>query len=175
VVVDAMNVPPPQPPPPQVYVRQEAAKAAKALPASVVYGGVVGGVSGGVAYGSVSAEYGRFNPEPQYAAIKEHDYVQTTQEATTTFAIDVDRASYANVRRFLTANQMPPADAVRVEEMINYFTYSYPQPTGPDPFAVTTEVAGCPWDVNHRLVRIGIQGRNLDEWKMAPNNLVFLL
>ena len=59
--------------------------------------------------------------------------------------------------------------------MINYFTYSYPQPTGPDPFGVTTEVAGCPWDTTHRLVRIGIQGRNLDEWRMAPNNLVFLL
>jgi len=113
--------------------------------------------------------------EREYSPIKEHDFVDTTKEATTTFAIDVDRASYTAIRLFLNANQMPPANAVRIEEMINYFTYSYPQPTGPDPFGVTTEVAGCPWDASHRLVRIGIQGRNLDEWKMAPNNLVFLL
>src|SRR5213079_2839187 len=71
--------------------------------------------------------------------------------------------------------QMPPPDAVRIEEMINYFSYAYPQPTGADPFSITSEVTGCPWDLSHRLVRIGIQGRNLDEWKMAPNNLVFLL
>jgi Ca-activated chloride channel family protein len=130
---------------------------------------VAGGVIGG--YPQIEPK----SAEPQYTAIKEHDYIDTAKETTTTFAIDVDRASYANVRRFLAANQMPPPDAVRVEEMINYFTYSYPQPNGPDPFAVTTEVAGCPWDASHRLVRIGIQGRNLDEWKMAPNNLVFLL
>jgi Ca-activated chloride channel family protein len=139
------------------------------LPAKVstVYGGVAGGVIG-VAYDAKA-------PEPQYATIKEHEYIEAAKEATTTFAIDVDRASYTNVRHFLTANQMPPPDAVRIEEMINYFAYSYPQPTGPDPFSVTSEVSGCPWDVTHRLVRIGIQGRNLDEWKMAPNNLVFLL
>jgi len=159
-------------PPPPVYVRRdEAAKAAKPM---TVTGGVAGGVVGGVVATNMAYEYQAL-PEQQYASIKEHDYIDTTKEATTTFAIDVDRASYANVRRFLTANQMPPADAVRIEEMINYFTYSYPQPTGPDPFAITTEVAGCPWDATHRLVRIGVQGRNLDEWKMAPNNLVFLL
>ncbi|HEY2321374.1 MAG TPA: VWA domain-containing protein, partial [Thermoanaerobaculia bacterium] len=115
-------------------------------------------------------------PAPeQYSAINEHAFVDTGKEATTTFAIDVDRASYANVRRMLTHNQLPPADAVRLEEMVNYFTYSYPQPSGSDPFSITAEVSGCPWDPTHRLMRIGIQGRNLDEWKMAPNNLVFLL
>ncbi|HEX3110707.1 MAG TPA: VWA domain-containing protein [Thermoanaerobaculia bacterium] len=115
------------------------------------------------------------SPAEQYSAIKEHDFVDANKEATTTFAIDVDRASYANVRRMLSQNQLPPAGAVRLEEMVNYFTYSYPQPSGSDPFSVTTEVSGCPWDPTHRLMRIGIQGRNLDEWKMAPNNLVFLL
>lgn len=120
-------------------------------------------------------------PEPmrtapeQYSAITEHDFIDAGKEATTTFAIDVDRASYANVRRMLTHNQLPPADAVRLEEMVNYFTYAYPQPSGSDPFSITAEVSGCPWDPTHRLMRIGIQGRNLDEWKMAPNNLVFLL
>jgi Ca-activated chloride channel family protein len=112
---------------------------------------------------------------PSYTTIKENGYIETAKETTTTFAIDVDRASYANVRRYLAANELPPADAVRIEEMINYFNYAYPQPTGVDPFSVTSEVAGCPWDLTHRLVRIGIQGRNLDEWKMSPNNLVFLI
>lgn len=113
--------------------------------------------------------------EEHYSAITEHDFVETKNEATTTFAIDVDRASYANVRRMLSRNQLPPPDAVRLEEMVNYFTYSYPQPSNSDPFSITAEVSGCPWDPTHRLMRIGIQGRNLDEWKMAPNNLVFLL
>jgi Ca-activated chloride channel family protein len=120
-------------------------------------------------------------PEPrlavadQYSPIAEHAFVDARKEATTTFAIDVDRASYANVRRMLSNNQLPPSDAVRLEEMVNYFAYSYPQPSAADPFSITAEVAGCPWDPTHRLMRIGIQGRNLDEWKMAPNNLVFLL
>lgn len=113
--------------------------------------------------------------EEHYSAITEHDFVETKNEATTTFAIDVDRASYANVRRMLSRNQLPPPDAVRLEEMVNYFTYSYPQPSNSDPFSITAEVSGCPWDPTHRLMRIGIQGRNLDEWKMTPNNLVFLL
>ncbi len=114
-------------------------------------------------------------PEPQYKAFKDHDFGSTKDAPVTTFAIDVDRASYANIRRFLTQGLVPPPDAVRIEEMINYFTYRYPQPTGNEPFSITTEVAGCPWNTNHRLLRIGIQGRNLEQWKMAPNNLVFLL
>ncbi len=113
--------------------------------------------------------------QPQYAAFADHSFVDAKKEAVTTFAIDVDHASYANVRRFLTAGLNPPRDAVRIEEMLNYFTYSYPQPTGSDPFSVTTEVASCPWNPGHRLLRIGMQGRNLEEWRMAPNNLVFLI
>ncbi len=114
-------------------------------------------------------------PVPNYAPIEENGFKDARKENTTTFSIDVDGASYANVRRFLTANQMPNADAVRVEEMINYFTYSYPQPSDGRPLAITTDVAGCPWEPNHRLLRIGIQGKTLDVWKLAPNNLVFLL
>jgi Ca-activated chloride channel family protein len=112
---------------------------------------------------------------PQYKAIEEHAVVQTADQAVTTFSIDVDRASYANVRRFLAAGQMPPPDAVRIEEMLNYFTYHYPQPVNDAPFSITTEVAGTPWNTGTRLLRIGIQGRNLEEWKAAPNNLVFLI
>ena len=112
---------------------------------------------------------------PQYAQFDDHVFTDTSKERVTTFAIDVDRASYANIRRFLSGGTMPPRDAVRIEEMVNYFTYDYPQPTGEHPFSITTEVAGCPWNSANRLLRIGIQGRNLEQWKMAPNNLVFLL
>ena len=115
------------------------------------------------------------SPSPSYATFEEHAFARTADAATTTFAIDVDRASYTNVRRMLTAGRMPPRDAVRIEEMVNYFTYRYPQPTDGRPFSVTTEVAGCPWNLAHRIVRIGIQGRQTEEWKMAANNLVFLL
>ena len=112
---------------------------------------------------------------PNYAHIEENGVIKTADEATTTFSIDVDGASYSNVRRYLNANLVPPPDAVRIEEMLNYFTYNYPQPRDGRPFAVTTEVAGCPWEPSHRLVRIGIQAKQLDSWKLAPNNFVFLL
>jgi Ca-activated chloride channel family protein len=120
-----------------------------------------------------SAEY--LQSAPAYSQFQEHQFHDSRKERTTTFAIDVDRASYAIVRRHLTAGMIPPPDAVRIEELLNYFTWSYPQPQGSAPFSITSEVAGCPWNENSRLVRIGIQGRNLEQWKMAPNNLVFLL
>jgi Ca-activated chloride channel family protein len=110
-----------------------------------------------------------------YAPITERDFTPTAKEATTTFSIDVDKASYANVRRFLHSSIPPPPDAVRVEEMINYFSYHYPQPQDGRPFSLTSEVVGCPWNPSHRLMRIGIQGKNTEAWKLAPNNLVFLL
>ena len=137
-------------------------------------GGVVGGVAGGYI-----ASAPRVATEPvntaNYAHIHENNFIDARKESTTTFSIDVDGASYANVRRFLSANLVPNPDAVRIEEMINYFTYSYPQPADGRPFSVTTEVAGCPWETKHRLLRVGIQGKSLDAWKLAPNNLVFLL
>jgi Ca-activated chloride channel family protein len=146
-----------------------------------VSGGVVGGVAGGTINGYVAApamrvaEVDAIAPRPEYASVDEHVFVVAKDQPVTTFAIDVDRASYANVRRFLTAGQAPPPDAVRIEEMVNYFAYGYPQPAGSEPFSITTEVASCPWNPKARLLRIGVQGRNLEQWKMAPNNLVFLL
>lgn len=140
--------------------------------------GIAGGVAGGVkSYSAVSASLPPGEPanQPQYATLADHEFIDTKKESTTTFAIDVDRASYTNVRRFLTAGLVPPPGAVRVEEMLNYFTYAYPPPSGAHPFSITTEVASCPWNAGHRLLRIGIQGRNLEEWRMAPNNLVFLI
>jgi Ca-activated chloride channel family protein len=112
---------------------------------------------------------------PNYAHIEENGVIRTADEKTTTFSIDVDGASYSNVRRYLNANLVPPPDAVRIEEMVNYFSYNYPQPNDGRPFAVSTEVAGCPWEPKHRLVRIGIQAKSLDSWKLAPNHFTFLL
>ena len=111
-----------------------------------------------------------------YAPIIENAWKQAAREKTTTFSIDVDGASYANVRRFiLSDNELPPADAVRLEEMINYFPYHYPDPADGRPVALSTEVSGCPWAPEHRLLRIGIRGKTVDQWRLAPNNLVFLL
>ena len=110
-----------------------------------------------------------------YAPIVENDYNDAQKQPTTTFSIDVDGASYANVRHFLAGNLVPPTDAVRIEEMVNYFTYRYPTPTDGRPVAISTEVAACPWAPEHRLLRVGLQAKSVDQWKLAPNNLVFLL
>jgi Ca-activated chloride channel family protein len=117
----------------------------------------------------------RHDSTAYYAPILEHDWKTAARERVTTFSIDVDGASYANVRRFLETNEPPPADAVRLEEMVNYFRYHYPEPANGQPVALSTEVAGCPWAPEHRLLRIGIRGRTVDQWRLAPNNLVFLL
>ena len=92
-----------------------------------------------------------------------------------TFSIDVDAASYSNIRRFLNSNSLPPKDAVRIEEMINYFSYDYPQPVGEDPISITTETGRCPWNSKHRLVHIGLQGKKIADESLPPSNLVFLL
>jgi Ca-activated chloride channel family protein len=87
----------------------------------------------------------------------------------------VDTASYANVRRFLGENRLPPADAVRIEELVNYFPYAYAPPAGDAPFAVHTEVTGCPWEPSHRLVRIGLKAKEIPVAERPPSNLVFLI
>jgi Ca-activated chloride channel family protein len=110
-----------------------------------------------------------------YAPIQENDDIDAKKQPTTTFSIDVDGASYANVRRFLASNLVPPPDAVRIEEMVNYFTYRYPAPADGRPVAISSEVAACPWAPEHRLLRVGLQAKTVDQWKLAPNNLVFLL
>jgi Ca-activated chloride channel family protein len=114
-------------------------------------------------------------PAAGYARMAENDYFEARKQPVTTFSIDVDGASYANVRRFLTGNLTPPPDAVRIEEMVNYFTYRYAPPADGRPVAISSEVAGCPWAPEHRLLRVGLQARTVEQWKQAPNNLVFLL
>ena len=110
-----------------------------------------------------------------YAHIVENALVRAIDQPLSTFSVDVDTASYANVRRFLSMGQLPPKDAVRIEEMVNYFGYDYDEPRGPHPFSVTTEVAACPWREGHRLVLIGLQGRRIADADLPPRNLVFLV
>ena len=110
-----------------------------------------------------------------FQAITDNPFLPVEANPLSTFSIDVDTASYANVRRFLNQNTRPPANAVRIEEMINYFPYSYANPVGDDPFSVNLEVTRCPWEGTHRLVRIGLKGREIDRSKRPPSNLVFLI
>ncbi|MDT5262718.1 MAG: Ca-activated chloride channel [Acidobacteriota bacterium] len=110
-----------------------------------------------------------------YAKIDENPFLEAARAPLSTFSIDVDTASYSNTRRFLSDGQMPPKDAVRIEELVNYFSYDYPQPTGDAPFSVTTEVAECPWNSQHKLVHIGLQGRKVSKEDLPPANLVFLI
>ncbi|MEM9490190.1 MAG: VWA domain-containing protein, partial [Myxococcota bacterium] len=111
----------------------------------------------------------------EYDAITENRFHDPRAAPLSTFSIDVDTAAYSNVRRFLNQGELPPRDAVRIEELINYFSYEYPQPTGDAPFSVVTEVAPAPWKAGHHLVHIGLQGRRVDTQDMPPRNLVFLL
>jgi len=113
--------------------------------------------------------------DESYRYISENDWFDTDEKPLSTFSVDVDAASYSNVRRFITGGQLPPADAVRIEELINYFDYDYPDPRGEHPFSITTEVAGCPWNRAHKLVHIGLQGKRLDLEELPPANLVFLI
>jgi Ca-activated chloride channel family protein len=121
----------------------------------------------------------RFQREPgnteAYARIEENRFLAAGANPLSTFSIDVDAASYSNVRRFLSQGNLPPADAVRLEELVNYFSYTYPDRTGKHPFAVTTDVAPCPWAPDHRLVRIGLQAKRVATHDLPPSNLVFLI
>lgn len=110
-----------------------------------------------------------------YDKINENIFKEVVHNPLSTFSIDVDRASYSNVRRFLNSNQMPYKDAVRIEEMINYFDYDYPQPDNGDPFSVSLELGECPWNEEHKLMMIGIKGEELTTESIPPGNIVFLL
>ncbi|TAL39826.1 MAG: VWA domain-containing protein [Spirochaetes bacterium] len=111
----------------------------------------------------------------EYDSIKENEFLDAQKNPLSTFSADVDTASYSNVRRFVAQNQMPPKGAVRVEEMLNYFTYEYPQPGNDAPFSFTTELAPCPWNQANRLLLIGLQAKKIPVEQMPPSNLVFLL
>jgi len=149
----------PSPPPP-----------ATAMPmAGMATGG--GGMGQGRGYGVAQ----RVPDTATYAAIEENAFRRVTDHPLSTFSIDVDTASYANVRRFLNEGHLPPADAVRVEELVNYFYFDYPDSMSGAPFGVTTELAPCPWNPDHKLALVGLQAKRLQDGRTPPRNLVFLL
>jgi len=110
-----------------------------------------------------------------YSEISENEFKYSMKDPLSTFSIDVDAASYANVRRMINQGYAPQKDAVRVEEMINYFSYDYPSPKGNNPFSISTEVSDCPWNEQHKLVHIGLQGKKISTDNLPPSNLVFLI
>lgn len=131
--------------------------------------------AGSYTYSNLPPAYNpNFNTEG-YATIHENGYKDVLKQPLSTFSIDVDKASYANVRRFINMGQLPPMDAVRIEELINYFTYDYPEPKGKHPFSVYTELAACPWNPDHQLLHIGLKGKSIDKTELPASNLVFLL
>lgn len=112
-----------------------------------------------------------------YKEIKENSFVAVAQQPVTTFSADIDRAAYANVRRIIGYGKIPPKDAVRIEEMVNYFDYDYPAPEegSASPLRVSPELAPAPWNPNHLLLRIGLQAKKIDLAKAPPSNIVFLI
>ena len=124
-------------------------------------------------------DYARPQSDPattaSFDSITDNPFLPVREHPLSTFSTDVDTASYAIVRRCLNQQQRPPKEAVRIEELLNYFTYDYPQPKGDAPFSATMEVAACPWTPTHRLVRIGLKGREIAKDKRPASNLVFLL
>jgi Ca-activated chloride channel family protein len=141
-----------------------------------VVGGVVGGMPGGVTNGvRLRLEADVVHNTEEYGRFEENPFLRATDNPLSTFSIDVDRASYANVRRLLRNGVHPPRDAVRIEEMVNYFTYDYPQPAAGEPVSITTELAACPWNVGHQLLLVGLQAQRIDTEDLPPSNLVFLV
>ena len=110
-----------------------------------------------------------------YAVIEENNFERTSLSPLSTFSIDVDKASYSNIRRMINNGETIQADAVKIEELVNYFDYSYPQPTGNHPFSIHTEVAKTPWHNDTKIVKIGLQGKTYDYKELPASNLTFLI
>ncbi|WP_270540113.1 vWA domain-containing protein [Bacteroides zhangwenhongii] len=116
----------------------------------------------------------RMNTE-EYGRIQENGFKSVADTPLSTFSIDVDPASYSNMRRFINRGELPPADAIRTEELVNYFSYDYPKPTGDDPVKITVEAGTCTWNTTHRLVRIGLKAKEIPTEQLPASNLVFLV
>ena len=160
VIPEAKNVPTaPMPPPPPPNVQKRTREA--------------GGRAGSYA-AMPNMAVADFNTEA-YDKIDENRFHRVADDPLSTFSIDVDTASYANVRRFLNQGTLPPPDAVRTEELVNYFKFSYGDAVAAAPFAVATETAACPWNPRHRLALVGLQAKRLSREATPPRNLVFLL
>ncbi len=139
------------------------------------------GIAGGQINPPVSTGYFMYDKDEEdfnregYDNITENKFLKVADNPLSTFSIDVDAASYSNIRRFLNQGQLPPSGAVRIEEMVNYFHYEYPQPTGKDPFSINTEISDAPWNKDHKLVLIGLQGEKISTDNLPASNLVFLI
>lgn len=115
------------------------------------------------------------NDNEDYGVLVENEFESPKQSPLSTFSIDVDNASYTNIRRFINYGQKVPEDAVRVEEMVNFFKYNYAQPKDKHPFAIHTEYSDCPWNENHQLLKIGLQGKEIPTGNLPNSNFVFLI
>ncbi len=111
----------------------------------------------------------------EYASFKENRFIPVAKQPLSTFSLDVDAASYGNIRRMINQGELPPKDAVRVEEMINYFSYAYPQPVDGHPVRIVTETTACPWNKQHQLMRIGVKAKEIPTKNLPPSNFVFLI
>lgn len=111
----------------------------------------------------------------EYASIVENTFKRAVDTPLSTFSMDVDAASYSNMRRFINGGELPPADAIRTEELVNYFTYNYAAPTGDSPVSISMEAGSCPWNPQHRLVRIGLKAKEIPTKQLPASNLVFLI
>ena len=111
----------------------------------------------------------------EYGSFQENGFKEVADAALSTFSIDVDAASYSNMRRMINSGTLPVPDAIRTEELVNYFSYDYAKPTGSDPVKITMEAGVCPWNADHRLVRIGLKAREIPTDKLPESNLVFLI
>lgn len=146
---------------------------------------VVGGGGGGPACQSLGATPAApavppsGNPTPatgeRYQHPGEAKFVSPESTPLSTFSIDVDTGSYTNMRRLLTAGALPPAESIRIEELVNYFPYEYPNPPRNQPFSITTELSNCPWNAKHHLLKVGLQGRKIPADQIPARNLVFLV
>ncbi len=129
--------------------------------------------------GNMSPYSGSYTPPPtpgeNYNEIVENPFVNVSDEAISTFSIDADGGSYSNARRFIENGNMPPADAIRTEEFVNFFNYDYPDEGGAHPIALNGEVSDCPWNTEHKLIRIGIKGKEMDRYELPPANFVLLV
>jgi Ca-activated chloride channel family protein len=191
------SAPPPaataMPAPMAAVSRGTLARKAMAAPSSAAGGLGLSGVGaggGGRGYGAGSGRLGgahamRFgvinlpgdeegNTE-NYAHVAENKFLNVADQPLSTFSIDVDTASYSNARRFLNDGSLPPKDAIRVEEWLNYFGYDYPEPVAKEPFSLTSEVSACPWNASHRLLRLGLKSQQISQAETPARNLVFLV
>ncbi len=184
-VADAtVKTEPSRPIPKKRYRADKLAEAAPVITREMAVGGPMTNrfsMPGGVVAGApVPTPQFHHAPPPEfhtesYRYQAENRFLKVADSPLSTFSADVDTASYANVRRFLSQGQLPPVDAVRIEEMVNYFTYQYPRPKAGEPFGIVLDAAEAPWNPDNRLVRIGIQSQSIDWSQRKPGNLVFLL